>query len=555
MKRRDFLRIGGWSGAGLALGPGALATLVADAQAQSAASGQPWRFGVMADTQWSNRNDPANPGTCAIGIIEALNRRFVDAGVRFVVQVGDLVDVESWTNPASGAVERTLGYRAAAARTLYDAGIGFFPLRGNHEGSATAAAELRALFPQTRGEGDRLWGVDRVVAAANPALHGLSYAVDVGNVRIVLLDQFTRLDGSGSTNSNMLDQVDWVDATLASRGADQHAFVFAHKNLIGQNHADSLFGSSATTNPAARNRFIASLQANRTGGCIGGHDHMHHRSIVRSPDGTAAVPQLICASNSYKFYVPRSTPNDTTGRESVVAQELFTIGYYLFTVDGPCVTVEYWSASHGADFGDIDLLFPPARYDFQLRERFGYALNGRRFDVPNGGSYTVVSDRHGATRAAILSGSNADRDDDQDISRREEIKTVHTGWKERPAGAASAILKIWGIADNLNLFDASLTGLLPASPGPLSGDPYVLSLSYDASAVRPSALRSGAFCLQARSADGNWTNAVDLNAGAGARRFVYGPWKPGLGLGCYGVDPTTSTVWAVIDRDGEFVAL
>lgn len=554
MKRRDFLRVGGWSGAGLALAPAQLAWLVQDAQAASAASGTPWTFGVMADTQWSNRTDLANPGTCAVGIINALNQRFIAAGARFVVQVGDLVDSESWTHPTRGGTERTLPYRAAAAQALYDAGIGFFPVRGNHEASATAAAELRTLFPQTRGQGGALWGVDRVIPSTLASLEGLSYAVDIGNVRIVLLDQFTRLDGSGSTNNNVLDQLDWVDGVLSSRASDQHAFVFAHKNLIGQNHADCLFGSSATSNTAGRNRFIASLQANRVASCIGGHDHMHHRSLVRSPDGSAAAPQIICASNSYKFYIPKSTPNDSTGRESVVAQELFTIGYYLFHVDGPCVTVEYWSSSHGADYGDLDLQYPPASYAFFLRERFGCSLNGRRFDIANGGSYTAVRDSFGTTSAAILAGSNADIADDADYNRRDEIKTVQTGWKERPAGAASAVLKLWGINDNLNLFDASLTGALPAAAGPASGDAYVLSLSYDAAAVRPTALRGGSFCLQARSADGNWTNAVHLNAG-GTKKFVYGPWKPGYALGSYGVDPTARSVWAVIDRDGEFAAL
>lgn len=551
MKRRDFLR---WGGTGVALGPGSLAWLVRDAQAASAASGTPWVFGVMADTQWSNKTDLANPGTCAVGIIDALNQRFIDAGARFVVQVGDLVDSESWTHPTTGANERTLGYRAAAAQALYDAGIGFFPVRGNHEASATAAAELRTLFPQTRGAGSHLWGVDRVLPSAITSLEGLSYAVDIGNVRIVLVDQFTRLDGGGSTNNNVVDQVGWIDGVLSSRASDQHAFVFAHKNLIGQNHADCLFGSGATSNASARDRFIASMQANKVGLCVGGHDHMHHRSVVRSPDGTAAAPQLICASNSYKFYIPKSTPNDTTGRESVVAQELFTIGYYLFKVDGPCVTVEFWSSSHGGDYGDVDLQFPPSEYRFFLRERFGCSLNGRRFDIANGASYTAVSDSWNGTRAAILAGSNADRSDDQDYNGREEIKTVQTGWKERPAGAASAVLRLWGLDDNLDLFDASLTGQLPASAGPQSGDVYVLSLSYDASAVRPSALRTGSFCLQARSDEGHWTNAVDLNAG-GTKKFVYGPWRAGYGLGSYGVDPASRTVWAVIDRDGEFVAL
>ena len=33
--------------------------------------------------------------------------------------------------------------------------------------------------------------------------------------------------------------------------------------------------------------------------------------------------------------------DDTTGRESVVAQELFSVGYYIYTIDGPCVTVDF----------------------------------------------------------------------------------------------------------------------------------------------------------------------------------------------------------------------
>jgi hypothetical protein len=489
-----------------------------------------------------------------LGIIHALNQQFIAAGVKFVVQVGDLVDAESWTNPANGATERTLPYRAAAAQALYDAGIGFFPVRGNHEASVTAANEMLVLFPQTRGEGSHLGGASNVIASSIGGLLGLSYAVDVGNVRLVLIDQFTRRDGTGSTNNNAVDQLDWVDTVLAGRPADSHALVFAHKNLIGQNHADCLFGANATANATARNRFIASLQANRVGGYFGGHDHMHHRSTVASPDGTARVQQVICSSNSYKFYTPAATPNDTTGREKVVAQELYTIGYYLVTVDGPSLTVSYYSSSHGADYGDVDLLYPPSSYRFYLRERFGYSLNGRQFTVANGESYTVVQDSFGSTAARILSGTNADTAGDADYNGRAEVKTVATGWSAAPGGSASAIFRLWGMAENLSLFNAGLTGQLPDAPAPMAGDTFALSLSYDPALVRPTVLRSGSFCLQARDDSGNWSNAVHRNSG-GSKRFVYGPWRATYGLGTYGVDTATRTVWAVIDRDGEFMAL
>ena len=124
-------------------------------RARGRASGAPWKFGVMADTQWRRNLDGKNPGTVAVGIIDALNAEFVRRGVRLVIQVGDLVDVE-YDAPNGDASRRTMPFRAAAAERLYEAGIEFFPLRGNHEASATAANELVSLYPQSRGVGDRV---------------------------------------------------------------------------------------------------------------------------------------------------------------------------------------------------------------------------------------------------------------------------------------------------------------------------------------------------------------------------------------------------------------
>ncbi len=564
MDRRAFLKSGAYGVGGLALAGSNLPWVIQEAMAASAATGTPWKFGLMADTQWSNKNDVNSPATCAVGIIQALNQQFINHGVKFVVQVGDLVDSESWTvtstagysdpfGNAAGAAVRTLPYRAWAAQSLYDAGIGFFPLRGNHEGSQTAAGELPLLFPQTTGA-DKLYGVSNVVASDNAQLLGLSYAFDFANVRIVMLDQFTRKDGSnylGSSNNNTVDQLSWIDQTLANRGSDVHAFVLSHKNLIGQNHTDCLFGANATANLASRDYFIASMQANKTGYCVGGHDHMHHRSIVADSTGASKVEQIIGSSNSYKFYIPKSTPNDTTGRESVIAQELFTVGYYIFTVDGPSVTVDFYSSSHGADYGDIDLSATPS-FAFYKRERFGYSLNGQQFVIANNGSYTGVQDAFQGTTAKILSGTNEDLSNDSDYNNRESVKTVKTGWREMPAGAASAVLKLWGLANNLELWNASLTGLQPSADADYVTDVYTLSVSYDPLLVRPTQLGTG-FCLAAKDADGNWINAVDLNEG-GSKKFVLGRWKSSYGLGTYGVDPTTHTVWAVLNRDGEFVA-
>ncbi len=157
MKRREFIQLGGVGLASLAVGGTRLSSLFGGAAFAAEPAAAPWKFGVMADTQWKRNVDGKNPGTCAVGIIDLLNAEFIRHGVQFVIQVGDLVDVENDALNGNPTV-RTMPVRAAAAQPLYDAGIGFFPLRGNHEGSGTAALEFQDLYPQARGMGERTVG-------------------------------------------------------------------------------------------------------------------------------------------------------------------------------------------------------------------------------------------------------------------------------------------------------------------------------------------------------------------------------------------------------------
>ncbi|WP_035216490.1 metallophosphoesterase family protein [Desulfobulbus elongatus] len=547
LDRRKFLRIGGASLAGLAVSGLDLPWLSYKPALATAISEDAWCFGIMADTQWrTGSNAGGEPASCAVAVIDALNQQFIGHQCAFVIQVGDLVDTEA----VNGV--RSLPTRAEHCQALYDAGIGFFPVRGNHEASATAANELPVLFPQTTGTGAHVFGATNFTSPMEK-LQGLSYSFDWENVRCVLVDQFTRKDNTSynnSTNNNVVDQVDWVDQRLADTGDDRHAFVFAHKNLIGQNHKDVLFGGNLASNAEARDAFLRSLDTNGVRYYFGGHDHMHHRSIVTDSTKQYAVDQIICSSNSYKFYIPKSGDD---GRETPVCQELFTLGYYIVTVDGPRVTVDFYSSSHGHDYGDFDLVNPPSSFNFYLRERFGYSLNGNQYLVNRGEAYTSIQGQYQGTSARILSGVNGNSE--TDYLERRLAKTVNTGWagSDAVADAASCIFSLWGMVDNLSLYNASLTGLLPAAKESTATDVYTLSLSYDPAKVRPSQLVTGKFALALRDDTKVWHNAVDLNAG-GTKKFVYGPWKQGYGLGTYGVDPKTATVWAVIDQEGDFVA-
>ncbi len=526
---------------------------------------KPWKFGIMADTQWKTSPDGKNPNNVAIGVINHLNQEFIKHGVKFVIQVGDLTE-----NGNNMEMDTTATFRQA----LYNAGIGFYPLRGNHETSAAVAEEFRRVFPQTRTGMNNQTPSDAFVTTAyygappantNTAFitgsnftspldidqnyAGLSYSFDYNNALFLLLDGFTIPNIACNLIEN---QQPWISNTLAARESDAHAFVFSHKGMITENHKDILFtepgkcnGSSTNSTPAAKpaeqNTFLSSLFNNGVRLYINGHDHMHNRAIVESPDRTSVVQNITASSNSYKFYIPLIPSNDETynlpafgfRRETVVAQELFTVGYYIVTVDGPRVTVDYYSSPNGCS-GDCDQTNDVIPYTFTKRESFGYSLNGKDFLIPQGASYASVRDHHHGTNGAILEGMNNSTAKAYD--GRSLTKIVSTGWSPKTQGTNNGAFTLWGMAGSL---------------GSDQTDVFALSLSYEHADVDHKDLKRGGFGLVTKDAYGNWTNAVDKNYG-GAKKFIYGPWQSGYELGTYGVDPHTHTVWAVINYNGDF---
>ncbi len=355
VSRRELLRRAAAGALAIGVGPSLLRPLSALAEAGAPRA---WSFGVMADTQWTCPTDPSgrNPATVAVSIIDQVNRRFIDAGVKFVIQVGDL------TNEGR---DDAIAQRAASARALYDAGIGFFPMRGNHETysrvpNGYGVPAFRRSFPQTRGEG-RTFGARALSSPTSVSadLDGMSYSFDYGPAgaaaRFVVIDDWATPSRRTGTNAyrygyTISEQQPWIGSRLSASGVE-HRFVLAHQPLIAESHQDCLFGLHTDVDPAEQNAFFAGLRDSNVALYLSGHDHIHERSLITSPDGASTVEQLICASDSSKFYTPK--PADNPGwhgqkvREKSLAQEMYTIGYYIVTVDGAHVTVDYWSDDHG----------------------------------------------------------------------------------------------------------------------------------------------------------------------------------------------------------------
>jgi hypothetical protein len=534
---------------------------------------EPWKFGVMGDTQWTCA-DPTgqNPLTVPVSIIDQVNRKFIDAGVKFVIEVGDLSD---------DGKDASEDVRARAARPLIDAGIGFFAFRGNHEAKSAengyGAPGFKIRYPQTRDGGFRKADGNSFIVGSDFSspvsvsrdLDGLSYSFDCGDgeerARFVIIDNWP-LPGRLVANSThypsgctIADQQPWIDSRLDRRKrGTPHAFVFSHQPMIGEGHQDTLFSGFANEHPEWQNAFFGSLQQSGVKYFICGHDHVHQRSIITSPDGKSKIEQLIAQSNSSKFYTPKVL-DDTRwfgqkSREISISQEHDTVGYYIFTIDGPTVTVEYFADDHGHWQSDANYPQGAGRQDtgltpqfhFVRKESWSYSLNGQQFLVPQGATYTVVKDRFRGREARILDGINASDSRDASLDTaggkgRPLTKIVSTGWRTVKPSKHGKV--------NPANVEFLLSGV--GELGAQKTDNFVLSMTYDPKQLSPNTIASGRFGLMTRDAAGRWIEAVEANTG-GTATFIDGPWRRGYALGTHGIDRRHHAVWAVMNHEGVF---
>jgi hypothetical protein len=222
------------------------------------ASADSWKFIVAGDSRGSDNG-------VSTTILAEIAAEVVSQDPEFIIFPGDLVT----GSPGSETnLESQLLTWRTTMQPVYNAGIGVYPIRGNHElgtsyGTTTAWDNVFTgaySLPQDgpTGEENITWSVT----------HGTGY----GQAIVLGLDQYY------PTIDHTVPQA-WVDAKLAATDA-LHVFAMGHEPAFSSDHNDCMDDA-----PTARNTFINSLV--NAGGRIYFAGHDHYYSHLRADDADA----------------------------------------------------------------------------------------------------------------------------------------------------------------------------------------------------------------------------------------------------------------------------
>lgn len=461
------------------------------------AAAEPFRFALLSDSQRGSSSNPGNFGVSDRILSEVATRLALEE-IDFVIVPGDLVEGVPVAFSRDGVREQYAYWRQVMA-PVYNAGIAVYPVRGNHEGYAgpyDAESAFKLEFPELPQNGPS----GRV---------GLTYYFDHGNARFVGIDMY---DGFAGLSMNVSQS--WLDS-VANTNPNPHMFVYAHEPMYGRNHDDALTGSE-------RDNFLSAIRFGGGRFYLCGHDHQHSRTAIIDSAGNFIVEQVIAAPAGEKYY---SYDPPTDPRDIEVVHQGDRCGYYLFTVDGPHVSVDFVSSPRPASSG-------PAVFDWSITDRYTYSANGQQFAVPANASYFGLSDAVPAvdlflgTTATLVDGTN----------RIGGNETVAFGWRSLNEVPNSPNLPLMSDA----LWLRGMRDALSNAPA----DTYAISMTLTGAPV-------GQMPQLLTLVGDQWLTAASQSV-AGAANYISGPCVPGRPLGTHGYDAQTNTVWAVVDFDGIF---
>ena len=289
----------------------------------SAALGEPpWEFIIVGDSRGGDNG-------VNVSILSEIADEIVAHNVDFVLFPGDLVN--GYVDQA--AMESQLTTWRETMQVVYDAGIGVYPVRGNHDvGDPAGLASWNNVFT-----GDYALPTNGPIGEV-----GVTYSVTHKNAFVLALDQYVTF--------RRVNQA-WVNSQLLGN-QQPHVFALGHEPAFQVQHADCL-----DDYPAERDAFWTSL---KNAGCniyACGHDHFFDHAIVDDGDGNPNndIHQYVVGTGGAPL---RSWLPPYNGDNGSMAVEQWNhsgmYGYVLVeVVDDVTVTMTWYERGLTGEYGPV----------------------------------------------------------------------------------------------------------------------------------------------------------------------------------------------------------
>jgi predicted phosphodiesterase len=265
------------------------------------------RFIVVGDTKGGDHGVNTT-------ILKEIAQATIDEGADFILVAGDLVSGSS--DPAT--LQSMLTTWRTTMQRLYDANIGVYACRGNHDTHSKAAWDNvftgKYALPGNGPSGEE----------------NITFSFTYKNVFIIGLDQY-------GTHHHRVNQA-WLDKQFASN-TQPHVFVFGHEPAFSVHHKDCL-----DNYPSERDTFWKSIAAHGGRVYFSCHDHLYNHARIDDGDGNADndVHQFVIGTGGASFYTwdGKYDGNNGSWKPKLVYHEK-TYGYLLVKVDGLNVTLTW----------------------------------------------------------------------------------------------------------------------------------------------------------------------------------------------------------------------
>ncbi len=502
-------------------------------------------FGVIPDTQGGTNGTPPDEAA-------AIAARFIEHDPAFIIHVGDVTDGNSSDGNTKFAQLEDL--KELLVNPLADHGIGFYPVRGNHDSNAynhtsAGVSAWAAAFPYLFEGPDAVIDPEDVPGGSpgSPNDSNFCYVFDAGhNTFFVSVDQW-----NGGASSNYSNWVAEKFAEIRSEHPDAHIFGYSHSGLYAMASHPAM---SEFVNGGA-DPYIAAGRQYEIDGWFSGHNHIYDRSMAinLNDDNKPYMFDFTCGSASEKFYSLSRVPAEDQHLNIVIDSNAIPgrpICYLMAEVNGPFVSVTTYMSPDTSGSGTFD--------DWSVWDAYTYSRNGLQFTIAAGQNYnernvTDTAPEEGGfvgTTVSLIDGVNSDTTTYTVGSTTfSPYRNITTGWFTQDQwyddGGRQLVSDIVSIHGMRNVPDRNRS------------DAYTLVMSYDPetlSALQQESLSLVAFLDEdtSDSDPGEWIDAVEATLATPAEEPLMRAPTSEDAVGSWGIDAESGVIWARLDYQGDF---